>query len=86
VKSVLAFILQLFANTIETLCNRSRNAGQGVTVSTKGHSSANDILERFSFQKGCDGLRNGFLAGFDMVVARADRSDKKWLNLLCRKK
>lgn len=65
---MLTFSLQVLWYSIEAFGNGTGDAGQCITVPTKGYSGANDILEGFPFQKGGDGFRDSFLAGFHMVV------------------
>lgn len=67
-----AFSLHLFRHSVKRFCDTSGDAGQSVTVSSKGYRCANHILKVVSFHECCDCFRDSLLAGFHVMVGRPD--------------
>ena len=68
----MAFLFQFFGNTVKAFRDAACDAGQGITITAQGYRCTDHILKGFAFQKGRDGLRHCFLAGFHMAVTGPD--------------
>ena len=63
-----ALLFQIIRHTVKSFRDGTCNAGQCIAVTAKGNGGADHIFKGFAFQKGGDGLGDGFLTGLYMIV------------------